>query len=135
MKQQQNELIQQDDLVPRGNGDEIDLLSLIQILGEEKWLLFGLPFLCACIAVVVSLYLPPMYAAKATFVVPDKQASATSAALDQLGSLGGLAGSLSKSSTEMYLAFMQSNTTDQDNRFYLYCKDGLVEKAIFLHKA
>ena len=93
--------------------DEIDLFDLIQTLGEEKWLLFGLPFICSCVAAVISLYLPPMYTARATFVVPDKQSSSTSAVLDQLGGLG-LAGSFSKSPTEMYVAFMQSNTVQDE---------------------
>jgi uncharacterized protein involved in exopolysaccharide biosynthesis len=111
MSQQQNELIQRDILPPESNDDEIDLFGLVQTLGEEKWLLFGLPFICACIAALISLYLPVMYTAKATFVVPDKQSSSASAILDQIGGgLGGLAGSLSKSPIEMYVAFMQSNT-------------------------
>jgi len=110
MSQQQNELIQQNFSSLESNFDEVDLIDLIKILGEEKWLLLGLPFLCACITALISLYLPPMYTAKATFVVPDKQSSSASAVLDQLGGLGGLAGSLSKSPTEMYVALMQSNT-------------------------
>ena len=114
MNQPQNISSQQDILVSDVNDDEIDLLGLIQTLGEEKWLLFGLPFVCACIAAIISLYIPPMYTANATFVVPDKQSSSASAVLDQLGGLGGLAGSLSKSPTEMYVAFMQSNTVQDE---------------------
>jgi len=114
MSQLQNELIKQNLESPQSNEGEIDLLGLVQILGEEKRLLFGLPFFCASIAILISLYLTPMYTAKATFVVPEKQASSASAALDQLGSLGGLAGSLSKSPTEMYVAFMQSNTVQDE---------------------
>jgi uncharacterized protein involved in exopolysaccharide biosynthesis len=102
---------QQDSIVSDVKDVEIDLLDLIQTLGEEKWLLFGLPFICSCIAAVFSLFLPPIYTAKATFVVPDKQSSPNSAVLDQLG---GLAGSLSKSPTEMYVAFMQSNTVQDE---------------------
>ena len=114
MNQSQNVPSQQDVVVSDLKDDEIDLLGLIQILGEEKWLLFGLPFVCACITAVISLYIPPMYTAKATFVVPDKQSSSASAVLDQLGGLGGLAGSLSKSPTEMYVAFMQSTTVQDE---------------------
>ena len=115
MSQQQNELIQQGIIPPESSDDEIDLLGLIQTLGEEKWLLLGLPSLCACIAAVISLYIPPMYTAKATFVVQDKQSSSASAVLDQLGGLGGLAGgSLSKNPTEMYVAFMQSNKVQDE---------------------
>ena len=114
MNQPQNNPSQQEILVSDVNEDEIDLLGLIQTLGEEKWLLFGLPFLCACITAVISLYLTPIYTAKATFVVPDKQSSSASAVLDQIGGLAGLAGSLSKSPTEMYVAFMQSNMVQDE---------------------
>lgn len=100
---------QQNELIPLSSDDEIDLLGFAQTLGEEKWLLLGLPFLCASIAAVISLYLTPMYTARATFAVPDKQPSSASAVLDQLGSLGGLASNFTKSSTEMFIAFMQSN--------------------------
>jgi tyrosine-protein kinase Etk/Wzc len=107
MNQLPNIPSQQGMLASDVNDDEIDLLGLIQIFGEEKWLLFGLPFLCAAIAAIISLYLPPMYTAKATFILPEKQSSSASAVLDQLG---GLAGSLAKSSNEMYVALMESNT-------------------------
>jgi uncharacterized protein involved in exopolysaccharide biosynthesis len=110
MNRPQNNPSQQEIVVSETNDDEIDLLGLIQTLGEEKWLLFGIPFLCACLAAVFTLNLPPTFTAKATFIVPDKQSSPSSAVLDQLGGFGGLAGSLGKSPTEMYVAFMQSNT-------------------------
>jgi uncharacterized protein involved in exopolysaccharide biosynthesis len=109
MNQTENLPDQQDDVASNVDDNEIDLLGLIQTLGEEKWLLFGLPFICACAAVVVSLYLTPIYIAKATYILPDKQSSSVSATLDQLGGLGGLAGGLSKSPAEMYVAILQSN--------------------------
>lgn len=109
MSQPQN-ISSQQDIVASDANEEIDLLGLIQAFGEDKWLLLGLPFVCSCIVALISLYLTPIYTAKATFIVPDKQSSSASAVLDQLGGLGGLAGSFSKSPTEMYVAFMQSNT-------------------------
>jgi uncharacterized protein involved in exopolysaccharide biosynthesis len=110
MSQPQNELSQQNILELESNDDEIDLIYLIQTLGEEKWLLLGLPFLCACVAVVISLNLTPMYTARATFFVPEKQSNSPSAVLEQLGGLGGIvAGSLSKSPIEMHVALMKSN--------------------------
>jgi len=114
MNQPQNLPSQQEIVVSDVNEDEIDLLRLVQTLGEEKWLLLGLPFLFSCLAAAFSLYLPPIYVAKATFVVPDKQSSPASSVLDQLGGLSGLAGSLSKSPIEMYVAFMQSNTVQDE---------------------
>jgi capsular polysaccharide biosynthesis protein len=114
MNQPQNNPSQQEIVVSDVNDDEIDLLGLIQTLGEQKWLLFGLPFICSCAAALISLYIPPIYTAKATFVVPDKQSSSASAVLDQLGGLGGFAGNLTKSPTEMYVAFLQSNTVQDE---------------------
>jgi capsular polysaccharide biosynthesis protein len=114
MNQPQNNPSQQEIVGSDFNDDEIDILGLIQTLGEEKWLLFGLPLICSCIAAVVSLYLTPIYTAKATFVVPDKQSSSASSMLDQLGTLGGLAGTLSKSPTEMYVAMMESNVVQDE---------------------
>ena len=114
MNQPQNNPSQQEIVVSDFNDDEIDILGLIQTLGEEKWLLLGLPFICACIAALISLYFTPIYTAKATFVVPDKQSSSASAVLDQLGGLGGLAGSFTKSPTEMYVAFLQSNMVQDE---------------------
>ena len=142
MNQPQNISSQQEIVVSDVNDDEIDLLDLAQTLGEEKWLLFGLPFICSCIAALISLYLPPIYTAKATFVLPDKQSSAASAVLDQLGGLGGLAGSLSKSPIEMYVAFMQSNTvqdeiiTDLDlmQRYQMKSKEDTRKKLLSLVK-
>jgi capsular polysaccharide biosynthesis protein len=112
MSQQQNELVQIEVEVPESDGDDIDLLGLLQTLGEEKWLLFGLPFFCACVAAVISLYLTPTYTAKATFIVPEKQSSSTSIFVDQIaggGGLGALTGGLGKSTLEMYISLMQSN--------------------------
>ena len=110
MNQPQNNPSQQEIVSSYVNDDEIDLLGLIQAFGEEKWLLLGLPFICSCVAAVITLYLTPTFTAKATFIVPDKQPSSTSAVLEQLGGLGGLASSLTKSPTEMYIAFMQSDS-------------------------
>jgi capsular polysaccharide biosynthesis protein len=76
MSQQKNELIQQDIIPPESNDDEIDLLGLIQTLGEEKWLLFGVPFICVCITAVISMFITPIFTSKATFIVPEKQTSA-----------------------------------------------------------
>ena len=110
MNQPQNLPNQQEILDPDLYDDEIDILGLIQTLGEEKWLLLGLPFFCACVAAVISFYLTPTYTSKATFVLPEKQPSSASAVIDQLGGVGGLSGGLIKSPIEMYVAFMQSNT-------------------------
>jgi uncharacterized protein involved in exopolysaccharide biosynthesis len=109
MSQQQTEHINQQVIKPETLDYEFDFIYLVKALGEEKWLLFGVPSFCVCIATVISLYLTPIYTAKATFIVSDKQQSSSSS-LATLEQLGGLAGSLSRSSSEIYTALMQSNS-------------------------
>ena len=103
MSQQQSE---QTKVVPEILDGEIDPLGLAQILGEEKWLLFGLPFLCTIFAAVFSLSLTLTYSAKATFIIPDKQSSST--AIDQFAGLGALTNNM-QSSLDKYVAVLQSN--------------------------
>lgn len=92
--------------------DSISLLDLVTVLGEEKGLFLGIPALAVIIAIAVSLWLTPLYTAKAVFVIPDKATSGASALLDQFGGaaslLGGAAGL--KSSGAMYAAMMESTT-------------------------
>lgn len=117
MNQKHNEPIQQVKMMPENLDDEIDILSMLQTFGEKKWLLLGIPLFCSCVAAIVSLNLAPIYTAKATFFVPDKQSSSSlSANLEQLSGLGlgGIAGILSKNNTDTFVAFMQSNTVQDE---------------------
>lgn len=73
--------------------DEISLLDLATTLGEEKKLIFGLPFLAGIVAIVVSLLLTPIFTAKTTLLPPQSgSGGGAAAALAQLGGLAGLAG-------------------------------------------
>lgn len=73
--------------------DEISLLDLATTLGEEKKLIFGLPFLAGIVAIVVSLLLTPIFTAKTTLLPPQGGGGgAAAAALAQLGGLASLAG-------------------------------------------
>lgn len=86
------------DLNPAGapvydDEDEISLLDLATTLGEEKKLIFGLPFLAGIVAIVVSLLLTPIFTAKTTLLPPQNGGGGgAAAALAQLGGLAGLAG-------------------------------------------
>lgn len=86
------------DLNPAGapvydDEDEISLLDLATTLGEEKKLIFGLPFLAGIVAIVVSLLLTPIFTAKTTLLPPQSGGGGgAAAALAQLGGLAGLAG-------------------------------------------
>ncbi|WP_370264136.1 GumC family protein [Limnobacter sp.] len=72
--------------------DEISLLELGTTLGEEKKLIFGLPFVAGIVAIVVSLLLTPIYTAKTTLLPPQSGGGGAAAALASLGGLANLAG-------------------------------------------
>lgn len=73
--------------------DEISLLDLATTLGEEKKLIFGLPFVAGIVAIVVSLLLTPIFTAKTTLLPPQSNSGGgAAAALASLGGLAGLAG-------------------------------------------
>lgn len=72
--------------------DEISLLDLATTLGEEKKLIFGLPFVAGIVAIVVSLLLTPIFTAKTTLLPPQGGGGGAAAALAQLGGLASLAG-------------------------------------------
>jgi uncharacterized protein involved in exopolysaccharide biosynthesis len=101
--------------------DEISIIDLLTVLGENKWKLFFIPFICACIAAGISLVLTPSYSAKAVFVNSSKSAgSQSSQLLDQLGGgLGGAAaGLLGPNAGDTLVGLLQSNNV----------KDQLIEK-------
>ena len=101
--------------------DEISIIDLLTVIGHYKYTLFIVPFLCACVAAVISLVLPPTFTAKATFVNSSKPAGGgSSQLLDQLGGgLGGsLAGVLGPNSGDALVALLQSNAV----------RDELIEK-------
>lgn len=99
-------------------GDEessIDLWSIATTLGEEKKFISILTGLIVVITAIVSLIMAPIFAAKATFIVPAPSVGGSAAqAMANLGGLmGGGAASLlggGKSPDEMYMEFLKSQT-------------------------
>lgn len=93
--------------------DEISLIELATILGEEKKILFGLPIAAGIVAVVVSLLMTPIYTATTTLLPPQSSQGGAAALLGQLGGLGGLAGleiGGGAGSPEMYVTMLQSRS-------------------------
>ncbi len=92
--------------------DEISLLDLAIVLAKHKWLILGLPFVTAILAVIYALTLPNIYTASTKIFPPQQSQSAASAMLAQLGNLGGLAGGLAgiKSPNDLYIAMLKSRT-------------------------
>ena len=74
--------------------DEISLVELATTLGEEKKLIFGLPFIAGIVAIVATLLMTPIFTAKTTLLPPQNGGGggAAAAALASLGGLAGLAG-------------------------------------------
>ena len=99
-------------ILPPEDEDEISLLDLLIALGEEKLTLLMTPLLASLTAVAVVLWMTPIYTAKTVMMPPQQSQSAASSALASLGALAGLAGGAVgiKTSDEMYIAFMQSDT-------------------------
>lgn len=93
--------------------EEISLIELATILGEEKKILFGLPIAAGLVAVVVSLLMTPIYTATTTLLPPQSNQGGAAALLGQLGGLGGLAGldiGGGASSPEMFVTMLQSRS-------------------------
>ena len=82
--------------------DEIDLRQLFRMLWAGKWLIGGITFAAAVIAVVVALMLPNVYRAEALLAPNDQESSGGLSALAaQYGGLASLAGiNLGRRSTD-----------------------------------
>lgn len=92
--------------------DELGLLDLLQTIVDNLRLLVLAPLAVAFFAWGVSFLMPPAYTAKTQFLPPQQQQSAAANMLANLGSLGGLAGTVGviKNPTDQFLAFLKSVT-------------------------
>ena len=92
--------------------DEISLVELATTLGEEKKLVFGLPFVVGVAAIVISLFLTPIFTAKTTLLPPQNSGGGgAAAALASLGGLAGLAGiSTGGTTADTVIAMLQSRS-------------------------
>ena len=92
------------------DGPEIGLWELLQILGEHWKLIVAGTLLAGVGAFGIASLITPTFTARTTLLPPQQQQSAASAALSQLGALGGLAGGAVKSPAEQYVALLESVT-------------------------
>ena len=92
--------------------DELGLLDLVQTIVENLRLLVLSPLAVAVFAWGVSYLMPPIYTAKTQFLPPQQQQSAAVNMLANLGSLGGLAGTVGviKNPADQFLAYLKSVT-------------------------
>ena len=100
------------DNVQQNESVEISLLELATTLGEEKKLIFGLPLLVGLLAVLISLFLTPVFTAKTTLLPPQSGTNGgAAAALANLGGLAGLAGLGAGGTTaDVVVAMLQSRS-------------------------
>lgn len=98
--------------VQQNESVEISLLELATTLGEEKKLIFGLPLLVGLLAVLISLFLTPVFTAKTTLLPPQSGTNGgAAAALANLGGLAGLAGLGAGGTTaDVVVAMLQSRS-------------------------
>lgn len=123
MEQQNNNPAQNSNM----DDDEISLIELATILGEEKKILFGLPIAAGIVAVVVSLLMTPIFTATTTLLPPQTSQGGAAALLGQLGGLGGLAGldiGGGAGSPEMFVTMLQSRSA----------KDKMIERFNLMEK-
>ena len=94
--------------------NEISLLDLLYtVVSNWRLLIFG-PVVAGLLALWFAYTIPPIFTATTKFLPPQQQ-SAAAAMLQNLGSLGGLAGAASglKNPAEQYVAFLKSRTVQQ----------------------
>ncbi|HEX8961111.1 MAG TPA: GNVR domain-containing protein [Geobacteraceae bacterium] len=92
--------------------EEINLLELVQVVAKRKRLIARICGGAAVVAVVASLFLPNIYAARATVLPPQKDAGGGLAAmLGQAGGLAGLAAGMGLGgSADLYLGILKSRS-------------------------
>lgn len=102
------------------DGDEIDLLDILQVIAENLRLLVFGPLAVGLAALGISFLITPTFTATTTFLPPQQQQSTAAAMLQSLGALSGIAGAASgiKNPADQYVAFAESNSI----------KDALIER-------
>ncbi|BAL97460.1 Wzz/FepE/Etk N-terminal domain-containing protein [Rubrivivax gelatinosus] len=85
--------------------------DILAALRSRRKLLTLAPICTGIVVLGASFMIKPTFTARTTFLPPQQQQSATSAAITQLGALAGLGGSAAlKSPADQYVALMQSET-------------------------
>jgi uncharacterized protein involved in exopolysaccharide biosynthesis len=97
--------------------DKVDLLAVLMPLAQRWRMLLWGPLAIGVLALAGSFVLPNIYTSRAAFLLPmQSQATATAAALSQLGALSSLVGSTGaqRSPAEQYVSLLRSvNVADK----------------------
>jgi tyrosine-protein kinase Etk/Wzc len=96
----------------RGLVRRLDLLDVLLIFAQRKWLILGWALAGVVIAIIALLRAPTLYKSEATIMPPEQQQS-SAALLSQLGALTAFAGVGSnlglKNPADLYIAILQTN--------------------------
>jgi tyrosine-protein kinase Etk/Wzc len=101
----------------------LDLLDVLLIFAQRKWLILGWALAGVVIAIIAILRAPTLYKAEGT-IMPPQQEQSSAALLSQLGALTAFAGvgsNLGKNPADLYIAILQTNLVAQAmvDRFHL----------------
>jgi uncharacterized protein involved in exopolysaccharide biosynthesis len=97
--------------------DTISILDLLLVVAENIKLLILGPLVVGISALAISFFITPTFTAVTTIQPPPQgtQASTSAAILESLGGLGGsIAGSALKDTSQLYVAYMQSATLEDN---------------------
>ena len=94
----------------QSHDDGLNLSDLFGLLGRNALWLVALPLAAGALAVGASFFIRPVFTATTTFLPPQQQQSAMTAALSSLGPLSGLAGGAAgaRNPGDQYVALMES---------------------------
>ena len=90
--------------------EDISLIDILTIIGQQKSLIIGLTLASALLAVISSLSMTPVFTARTLVMPPQQQQSSAASSLASLSALAGVASSTIgiKSPDDMYVSFMTS---------------------------
>jgi uncharacterized protein involved in exopolysaccharide biosynthesis len=89
----------------------LDLLDVLLIFAQRKWLILGWALAGVVIAIIAILRAPVLYKSEGT-IMPPQQEQSSAALLSQLGALTAFAGvgsNLGKNPADLYIAILQTN--------------------------
>ena len=90
--------------------DGLSLTELLQILRADWKRIAGVSLLAGALGLGIAFLVPPTFTARTSLLPPQQQQGGAAAALSSLGALAGLAGGGLTSSTDKYVALLQSTT-------------------------
>jgi tyrosine-protein kinase Etk/Wzc len=106
-----------------GTVRRLDLLDVLLIFAQRKWLILGWALAGVVIAIIAILRAPVLYKSEGT-IMPPQQEQSSAALLSQLGALTAFAGvgsNLGKNPADLYIAILQTNLVSHAmvDRFHL----------------